>query len=252
MALTDKLTAIGDAIREKTGGTAKLTLDQMVDEIETIPTGSDVDTTLEDALIQGEKIDYVNDRITELVAYAFASKDYPKTVTLPNVTTVHGYAFLTNTGIESINMASVTSFQGMNHFKSCTALRSISLPNLVNVSLWFDGCTLLKDVDLSSALVIGSGPFTNCPSLIKLEFPSLQTFNQGGIKNTVSLKTLILSGENVVKMFSTDALENTPIANGTGYVYVPDDLVEDYKAATNWVTYADQIKPLSEYVEVTE
>ena len=30
------------------------------------------------------------------------------------------------------------------------------------------------------------------------------------------------------------------------YFYVPDDLVEDYKAATNWSVYADQIKPISE------
>ena len=39
MALTDKLNAIGDAIREKTGGTEKLTLDQMPTEIASITTG---------------------------------------------------------------------------------------------------------------------------------------------------------------------------------------------------------------------
>lgn len=39
MALTDKLTAIGDAIRNKTGGTEKLTLDAMPTEIEGIQTG---------------------------------------------------------------------------------------------------------------------------------------------------------------------------------------------------------------------
>lgn len=36
-----------------------------------------------------------------------------------------------------------------------------------------------------------------------------------------------------------------------GYIYVPDALVDSYKAATNWSTYASQIRPLSEYVEVT-
>lgn len=40
MALTEKLTAIGDAIRSKTGGGEKLTLEQMVTEIEGISTGS--------------------------------------------------------------------------------------------------------------------------------------------------------------------------------------------------------------------
>lgn len=41
MALTDKLTAIAEAIRGKTGGTDKLTLDQMPAEIAGIETGGD-------------------------------------------------------------------------------------------------------------------------------------------------------------------------------------------------------------------
>ena len=40
MALTDKLTAIADAIRSKTGTTEPMTLDEMVTEILNITTGS--------------------------------------------------------------------------------------------------------------------------------------------------------------------------------------------------------------------
>ena len=43
MALTDKLTAIGDAIRTKTGGTGLLTLDQMATEIASIQGGGTVE-----------------------------------------------------------------------------------------------------------------------------------------------------------------------------------------------------------------
>ena len=43
MALTDKLTAIGNAIRNKTGGTELLTLDAMPTEIESIQTGGTVE-----------------------------------------------------------------------------------------------------------------------------------------------------------------------------------------------------------------
>ena len=32
-------------------------------------------------------------------------------------------------------------------------------------------------------------------------------------------------------------------------IYVPNESVDTYKTATNWSTYADIIKPLSEYVE---
>ena len=41
MALTDKLTAIGDAIRSKTGGSDLLTLDEMPQEIQSIQTSGD-------------------------------------------------------------------------------------------------------------------------------------------------------------------------------------------------------------------
>ena len=41
MALTDKLTAIADAIRAKNGGTDKLTLAQMPEKIAAIQTGTD-------------------------------------------------------------------------------------------------------------------------------------------------------------------------------------------------------------------
>lgn len=40
MALINKLEAIADAIRAKTGGTTELSLDDMVDEIEGISGGS--------------------------------------------------------------------------------------------------------------------------------------------------------------------------------------------------------------------
>lgn len=58
MALTDKLTAIGNAIREKTGGTDKLTLDQMPSAISGITTGEGggYEPTEEDLILSGDCI----------------------------------------------------------------------------------------------------------------------------------------------------------------------------------------------------
>lgn len=39
----------------------------------------------------------------------------------------------------------------------------------------------------------------------------------------------------------------TPIANGTGYIYVPSALIEQYKVAENWSTYASQFRALEDY-----
>ena len=50
MALIDKLTAIGDAIRNKTGKTELLTLDGMVEEIEGIEGGISIDDVVQKKL----------------------------------------------------------------------------------------------------------------------------------------------------------------------------------------------------------
>lgn len=61
-----------------------------------------------------------------------------------------------------------------------------------------------------------------------------------------NIKTLVLRASSVCSLGSIDILKNSLIANGEGYIYVPGNLVNSYKTATNWSTYANQIKPLSE------
>ena len=39
--------------------------------------------------------------------------------------------------------------------------------------------------------------------------------------------------------------------NGTGFVYVPAESVDTYKSATNWSTYAEQIRAIEDYPEIT-
>lgn len=60
------------------------------------------------------------------------------------------------------------------------------------------------------------------------------------------IKTLVLRASDVCSLGSTNTLKNSSIANGEGYIYVPDNLVNSYKTATNWSTYTDQIKSLNE------
>ena len=112
-------------------------------------------------------------------------------------------------------------------FQYCNELHTAYLPN----------------VNLQS----GTYVFSGCKKLTKLEFNntniSTNTFQNSG------LTTLVLRNSNVATLRNITAFSGTPIASGTGYIYVPDELVESYKVATNWSTYASQIKPLSEYIE---
>ena len=63
-----------------------------------------------------------------------------------------------------------------------------------------------------------------------------------------SLNCLVVKATTPPTLYYT-VFVDTPIASGTGYIYVPDESVDAYKQATNWSQYASQIKPLSEYVE---
>lgn len=91
----------------------------------------------------------------------------------------------------------------------------------------FSGCTgLTGDVRIGGldTLTINGYAFTNC-----------------GVDNFV-IDTLY-----VPTLSATTAFNGTKVASGTAYIYVPDDLVDAYKVATNWATYANQIRPMSEY-----
>jgi hypothetical protein len=64
-----------------------------------------------------------------------------------------------------------------------------------------------------------------------------------------SLKYVLFGGAtSVPTLSSTNAFQGTPIASGTGYIYVPDSLLTTWKAASNWSTYANQIKGIKAWV----
>ena len=99
MALTDKLSAIGSAIREKTGKSDLLTLDQMPTEIAAIETGGGGDSgAITNALLSRtfENVEggiYENEDVEYLGAYAFAYVNNLKKLSLPNVTSAGNRTF---------------------------------------------------------------------------------------------------------------------------------------------------------------
>jgi hypothetical protein len=61
-----------------------------------------------------------------------------------------------------------------------------------------------------------------------------------------NLKTLIIrTPDQVCELVNSYlTIDTHPLVN----IYVPDNLVDQYKVATNWIAVADRIKPLSEFV----
>ena len=105
----------------------------------------------------------------------------------------------------------------------------------------------LTTVSLPVATSIGTYAFYSCSALTSADFPVATSIGSNAFNGCTALTSLTLSTKNrVAKLSDTNALQSTPIASGTGYIYVPDDLVGQYKAATNWATYANKILPISQ------
>ena len=84
--------------------------------------------------------------------------------------------------------------------------------------------------------------FRNCNKLERTEFTKLEYLGQVAFAGCSALTKLIIRSESVCTLQNTGAFTDTPIANGTGYIYVPDNLVNTYKTATNWSNFADYIE----------
>ena len=158
-----------------------------------------------------------------------------------------------NAGMDAIVNQTVVSYRNdvlekmsVAFFQGCITLETIILPKLTHIPSFLN-CTALKNCDFSGARYVQSGVFKNCTSLEKMELPSAEQIHSNTFENCTSLHTLILRRTaSIVSLGNTSSFAGTPIANGTGFIYVPDALVERYKTATNWSTYAAQIKPISE------
>ena len=95
-----------------------------------------------------------------------------------------------------------------------------------------------------------SGSFYNCTKLAKIDFDVLEEMKNADFYQCSALTAVIIRTPAVCTMSDSNAFKSTPIASGTGYIYVPAALVDSYKAATNWSVYADHIRAIEDYPDI--
>lgn len=159
---------------------------------------------------------------------------------------------LIDRSITAISNNEVTKV-GAYLFTSCNALKTADFPSATVVDNYcFYYAEYLENVNMPLIKTLGIGSFYACSkSLAKLDFPSLTSMGSLAFAYCRKLETLILRSASVVTMSATTSFEYTLIESGTGYIYVPSDLVDSYKSATNWSTYAEQIRAIEDYPEIT-
>lgn len=128
-------------------------------------------------------------------------------------------------------------------------LTSVYFPAVTTVETTaFSNCSALVSVRFPAAETFGSSVFKNCSSLMTADFAAAKSFGNIAFSSCSALTCLIIRTiEKPCTLYGKSDLNNTPIANGTGYIYVPADLVDSYKAATNWAVHANQFRALEDY-----
>ena len=260
--LTAVFTDIANAIRDKKGSVNTIKPINMADEILTIGdtnfkdlaertiTNVDDDTIISvgDNAFQNcnNLISVSLPQATSIGNYAFQECSKLTSINFPNATSIGNYAFQTCPKLTTINLPSATSI-GTSTFNNCSALTSINIPLATSIgSRAFYKCTSLTSINIPNITIINQSLFDFCKSLVKAEFSNVIQIESYAFRYCSALTTLILRANQVAILSSTDALSNSNIGYGNGYIYVPDNLVESYKTATNWSTHASKIKGLSE------
>ncbi len=248
MALIDKLNAIGDAIRTKTGKTDKLTLDEMPMEIASIETGGG-GTTPASPIIEPLSV-------TENGTYtAPASVDgySPVMVNVAGSTNTESeeVAGLVGNTMTVLDNSLVTSLR-TRVCQAATKLVTVNLPNVTSLGAYaFYQCSNLKTVTLPKLTTISTQTWYMCPKLEHADCGQLGNITAQTFASCTALKALILrKTSSICTLSNANGVSGSGIGKGTGYIYVPSALIETYKTATNWSTFVDQFRAIEDYPEI--
>ena len=208
-----------------------------------------------DGYTDAKKEGFYNDKFTRIGDYAFYFKPIAGTIELPNVTLIGSYSFASMTMYKFTKFIApkLTSI-GAYAFNPDSYLESIEAENVEEIySNAFQGCTALKEVKFPKITSIGSNAFRSCSALTKVDLGSnmtasilTRTFN--ACSNLTAL--ILRNTDTIVGLGANNAFDSTPIASGTGYIYVPRTLINTYKTANNWSNYATQFRAIEDYPEI--
>jgi hypothetical protein len=136
--------------------------------------------------------------------------------------------------------------------QGATKLVTVNLPNVTSIGTYaFYSCANLVTANRPKATSIASQSFYSCSKLKHADFGQLGSIAAQAFNACSSLTELILrKSDAICTLSNANAINNTAIGKGTGYIYVPSVLIETYKTATNWSKYATQIRAIEDYPDI--
>ena len=204
--------------------------------------------------------------VTDIGTYAFASCCNLAQITLPSsVTSIGNYAFEDCCNLAQITLPSGVTSIGNGTFQQCCNLSQITLPSgVTSIGTYaFQECNSLSQITLprSGVASIGERGFKNCYSLsqITLGVTDIGIYAFQSCHNLASIT--LLSGVTNIGAYAfqncyssafydfTACTAVPTLAATSAFAGIPADceirvpaaLLDEWKAATNWATYANQI-----------
>lgn len=104
----------------------------------------------------------------------------------------------------------------------------------------------LTSIILPSATVLNSTSVASNNKLQRVDLGAATRIDASAFAYSRALDALIIRTGAVCALTSDTAFRGTKIEAGTGYIYVPAALLEQYKVATNWAVFAAQFRTLEE------
>ena len=236
------LTDVAAAIKAKKGDSTSIPAADFDTEIANLPSGDD---SMLISLIDRTATSFeIPEGTTGIGSYAFAYCLSLASIIIPDGVTLIGEgAFVLCTSLTSITMPDSVTSIGRSAFYGCTGLTSVTIPDSVtsigdNV---FEDCTGLTSVTIGNGVTsIGDSAFYGCTGLTSITIPdSVTSIEYYAFRGCTNLTEIDFSTHNAVPTLAdTSAFDYT---SASLVIKVPSALLDEWKAATNWSTYADKI-----------
>lgn len=199
--------------------------------------------------IDGSIQNISNSLLKSIRDYNFYNHPNLITVNFPSVLDIGNYSFYKNLLLTEVSAESTLNI-GKFAFKGDISLIQANFPLVKTLGQGaFDECEKLNSVNLTSLERVEPLTFRKCTMLATIDLPLVTSIGSQSFYNS-GLTSLFLRSTSLCTLEHEDAFYFTPIEAGTGYIYVPAELVATYRSDSIWSKYANQILAFENYLEV--
>lgn len=271
----NKLDDLADSISTKAGVATPMTLSEMKTAVDNIQTGKDtlvealhnrVKSVSDDTLIKMPSFGLAE--LTALTSVSFPNLLYIEQYgfsndrnidfgqdawPFPKISVIGHYAFNRCHGLKGdIVLPQTVTTIGSAAFQDCYQIETIrsdgAIKTLGAYALTGSGHTMLlrechfpnMGTGVALSYVWGSSTAANaCQHLEVCDIGKAKSISSSTFANCYALQTLIMRGTSVTTLSNVSVFLNTPVRgynNLTAKIYVPEALIDQYKAASNWKT----------------